>query len=389
MFGPRLFRKETVVGERSERTLIDQKGSLPCDLSGKWLFSCWVTCRCGSAHGLRRVLVQTSSALPHSASATRIFDVINMDKHSPNESTTYEPGSLSLLGAVSMGTGVMIGAGIFALTGQMAEQAGNLFPLAFLSAAVVTAFSAYSYIKISNAHPSAGGIAMYLKKAYGEGTVTASFALLMYFSMVINESLVARTFGTYTLQLFDVDDNSWLVPVLGVGVLIVAFIVNVLGNQVISRLSIVTAVIKILGILIFAAIGLWLAGVPESGMISTTQASGGGFLAATALGILAFKGFTTITNSGGELKEPKKNVSRAIIVSLIICLIVYLLVAFAVAGSLSIEKIVQNITGFIGRQRTRSFLNHGHSLLAARGVACKTTTRNVARGCDLCLFQRY
>lgn len=263
-----------------------------------------------------------------------------MDKHSSNESTTYELGSLSLVGAVSMGTGVMIGAGIFALTGQMAEQAGNLFPLAFLSAAVVTAFSAYSYIKMSNAHPSAGGIAMYLKKAYGEGTVTAGFALLMYFSMVINESLVARTFGTYTLQLFDVDDNSWLVPVLGVGVLIVAFIVNVLGNQVISRLSIVTAVIKILGILIFAAIGLWLAGVPESGMISTTQASGGGFLAATALGILAFKGFTTITNSGGELKEPKKNVSRAIIVSLIICLVVYLLVAFAVAGSLSIEKIV-------------------------------------------------
>lgn len=148
--------------------------------------------------------------------------MINVDKHRSNESTTDEQGSLSLVGAVSMGTGVMIGAGIFALTGQMAEQAGNLFPLAFLSAAVVTAFSAYSYIKMSNAHPCAGGIAMYLKKAYGEGTVTAGFALLIYFSMVINESLVAHTFGTYTLQLFDVDDNSWLVPVLGVGVLMVS-----------------------------------------------------------------------------------------------------------------------------------------------------------------------
>lgn len=53
-------------------------------------------------------------------------------------------GSLSLWGAVSMGTGVMIGAGIFALTGQIAELAGTWFPLAFIVAAIVAGFSAYS-----------------------------------------------------------------------------------------------------------------------------------------------------------------------------------------------------------------------------------------------------
>src|SRR5690606_5675027 len=109
------------------------------------------------------------------------------EKQKRGGDSDYRSGSLSLIGAVSMGTGVMVGAGIFALTGQMAEQAGGLFPLAFLSAAVVAAFSAYSYIKLSAANPSAGGIAMYLKMAYGEGTATAGFALLMYFSMVINE----------------------------------------------------------------------------------------------------------------------------------------------------------------------------------------------------------
>jgi len=48
----------------------------------------------------------------------------------------YKQGSLSLAGTVAMGTGVMIGAGIFALTGQVAEFAGGLFPLAFLLAAI-------------------------------------------------------------------------------------------------------------------------------------------------------------------------------------------------------------------------------------------------------------
>ena len=127
----------------------------------------------------------------------------NMDKE-------YKSGSLSLFGTVAMGTGVMIGAGIFALTGQVAELAGALFPLAFLAAAIISGFSAYSYIKMSNAYPSAGGIAMYLKKAYGRSTMTGACALLMAFSMIINESLVARTFGTYTLQLFDVAKGQLL-----------------------------------------------------------------------------------------------------------------------------------------------------------------------------------
>jgi amino acid transporter len=64
----------------------------------------------------------------------------------------YQKDSLTLVGAVALGTGVMIGAGIFALTGQMAQMTGSLFPLAFLSAAVVVLFSAYSYVKLSNAY---------------------------------------------------------------------------------------------------------------------------------------------------------------------------------------------------------------------------------------------
>ena len=66
-----------------------------------------------------------------------------------DRTTRYQKDSLTLSGTVMLGTGVMIGAGIFALTGQMAQMTGSLFPLAFLAAAIVVSFSAYSYIKIS------------------------------------------------------------------------------------------------------------------------------------------------------------------------------------------------------------------------------------------------
>tara|TARA_R110002110_G_scaffold86249_3_gene225109 strand:- start:1328 stop:2671 length:1344 start_codon:yes stop_codon:yes gene_type:complete len=253
----------------------------------------------------------------------------------------YQENSLSLTGAVSMGTGVMIGAGIFALTGQVAELAGSLFPLAFFVGAVITGFSAYSYIKMSNAYPSAGGIAMILEKAYGRGTVTGACAILMALSMVINESLVARTFGTYTLQLFDVERNSILVPALGVGLLVFAFAINISGNRVVGTFSFMLALAKILGIALFGIVSLWIAGnVSEPVAITNADFSLTGFVAALALTILAYKGFTTITNSGSEVVDPHKNVGRAIVISIAICTVVYLLVAFGVGANLSLQEII-------------------------------------------------
>ncbi len=122
-------------------------------------------------------------------------------KNKPDRTSKYRADSLSLIGTVALGTGVMVGAGMFALAGQMAEMTGSLFFLVFLSVALIASFSTYSYVKLSNTYPSAGGIGMYLEKAYGRTLTTAFHALLMYFSMVIARSFLARTFGFYTLQL--------------------------------------------------------------------------------------------------------------------------------------------------------------------------------------------
>lgn len=253
----------------------------------------------------------------------------------------YQANSITLIGGVSMGTGVMIGAGIFALTGQIAELAGPWFPLSFIAGAIVTGFSAYTYVKMSNAFPSAGGIAMILQKAYGPGAIAAAASLLMALSMVINESLVARTFGTYILRLFDLDAGSILVPVLGVGLIAFAYFVNISGNRSVGLFSIVMAFLKVGGIAIFGIAALAASGLtfePASGSSEAIPIAG--FTASIALSILAFKGFTTITNSRAEIVDPHRNVGRAIILSIVICVVVYLLVAFAVGSSLSLGEIV-------------------------------------------------
>ena len=232
----------------------------------------------------------------------------------------------------------MIGAGILALTGQIAEVAGSLFPLSFLVGAVITAFSAYTYVKMSNAYPSAGGVGMILQKAYGPTTVAAGAALLMALSMVINESLVARTFANYLLRGLGMPAEGWLVPAIGVALIVFAYLVNAAGNRSVGLLSQIMAALKVGGIALFGIAALWAGGISfEAG---SSDAGAGGFVASVALAILAFKGFTTITNSGAEITDPHRNVGRAIVISIGLCTVIYLLVALGVGSSLPLDQIV-------------------------------------------------
>jgi amino acid transporter len=251
---------------------------------------------------------------------------------------------LSLTGSVSLGTGVMIGAGIFVLMGQIAELVGDLFPIAFLAGAIVVGFSSYSYVKFSNAYPSSGGVVKFLTKAYQPGTAAGTLSLLMYASMVVAQSLVAGTFGAYTLRLFP-EEYAGYASALGVGLLALAFIVNVLGNKIIGATATITAIIKVAGIALLAIAGLAIAGFPDitGNYVSENSQSlpaGLSFVAALALSILAYKGFTTITNQGDDIQEPHRNMGWSIIISILICTLIYFFLALSVSAGLSIPEII-------------------------------------------------
>ena len=66
-----------------------------------------------------------------------------------DRTSKYKADSLSPIGVVALGTGVMIGAGIFALTDPMAEMTGSLFPLAFLSAALIVPFTTTKWTRLT------------------------------------------------------------------------------------------------------------------------------------------------------------------------------------------------------------------------------------------------
>ncbi|GAA2513977.1 APC family permease [Kocuria salsicia] len=260
---------------------------------------------------------------------------------------TQTQQKLSLTGSVALGTGVMIGAGIFALVGQVAELAGGWVPWAFLAGAVVVAFSSYSYIRYSATNPSSGGIAMLLKAAYGPGVLAGSFSLFMYVSMILAESLLGRTFASYLLRPFGLQGSEVWVAVLAVVAIVAAALVNLVGNRWVERSATVTAALKIVGIAVLAIAGILAAGVSSLGRLFTAadrtppETGWAGFLAGTTLCILAYKGFTTITNQGADLQQPERNIGRSIMISIALCTVLYLLITVAVTGSLTVPQIVQ------------------------------------------------
>ncbi|MBM3716358.1 MAG: APC family permease, partial [Actinobacteria bacterium] len=244
---------------------------------------------------------------------------------------------ISLVGSIALGTGVMIGAGIFALVGQVAGLAGPWFPLAFTAGAVVASTSSHVYARYSSVNPSAGGIAMLLKDAYGPRAIAGTFSMFMYVSMVIAESLLARTFGTYLLTPFEMQDSRVLVAILGVILVVIATLVNLVGNRAVEASALITAALKIIGIAVLAIAGL-IATTLTNGWASLLEGNHPAqpleAIGSVALCLLAYKGFTTITNQGEDLRHPERNIARSIYLSIVICAVLYLLLNIAVSASI-------------------------------------------------------
>ena len=79
---------------------------------------------------------------------------------------------ISLVAAISIGVGAMIGAGIFSIFGVVAGVSGSALPIVFIIGAVITIFSVYSYSKLGVRYPSVGGAVEFLVRGFGDGVIS-------------------------------------------------------------------------------------------------------------------------------------------------------------------------------------------------------------------------
>ena len=171
--------------------------------------------------------------------------------------TLQGSGQISIVAAVSIGIGGMVGAGIFSILGVVAHAAGNAMWLAFAIGGVVALLSTYSYAKLGATFPSAGGAVHFLVKGFGDGVLAGGLNLFMWVGYIISLALYAAAFGSYAATFVTAAASPLLVKSLAVGAVLVLTVVNAFGARAMGRWETFIVAVKLAILVLFAAVGLW------------------------------------------------------------------------------------------------------------------------------------
>ncbi len=253
---------------------------------------------------------------------------------------------MTLLDATMIGVGAMIGAGIFVLTGIAAGVAGPALIIAFGLNAVVASLTAMSYAELGSCYHDAGGGYLWVKEGLPKWNGFLS-GWMSWFAHAVACSLYALGFGAYfehTLTELGVMIPHWgfLSPqkILAVGIAIIFAYINFRGASETGKVGNIVTLTKIviLGIFIGFGIELMIHRGDWQQAFSPFMPNGwGGVIKAMGLTFIAFQGFEVISQASEEIKNPKKNIPRAVFLSLLIVVPIYLLIAVTALATVKPE----------------------------------------------------
>lgn len=244
---------------------------------------------------------------------------------------------LGLFQTTMYGVGLILGAGIYALIGDAAGQAGNSLWLSFVLAAVAAVFTGLSYAELASMYPKAAAEYSFVKKAFGNNFVAFIVGWMTLFVAIISASAIAVGFGGYFSDMFGG-------PILLSAILVIAALsfVNFFGIRESSSVNIIFTVIEAAGLALIVWIGFALFGDAEMDYFEMPHGFSGIF-SAFAIVFFAYIGFENIANIAEEVRNPKKVLPRAIILAISITAIVYILVSVSATRVLTWQELDASI----------------------------------------------
>jgi basic amino acid/polyamine antiporter, APA family len=241
------------------------------------------------------------------------------------------------------GVGDILGAGIYAVIGKIAGLSGAFVWASFLVAALVAALTALSYAELGGRLPLSGGVAYFVHAAFRLEWLSVLVGWLMLSTCLVSMATLSKAFAGY-LNTFLPLIPDWAIILALFAAL--AFI-NFRGMEESSAMNILCTTVEVSGLLIVIFVSLsFLLGGGTSLEAGTTNAiangsqiSGTAIIQGAALAFYAFIGFEDIVNVSEEVKNPERNVPRAIILALTIAVIFYTIVSWLATNVLSPEAL--------------------------------------------------
>jgi basic amino acid/polyamine antiporter, APA family len=242
---------------------------------------------------------------------------------------------LGVFSAAMLGLGSILGTGVFVSIGIAAGIAGPAVVLAIALAAGVAVANALSSAQLAANHPVSGGTYeygyRYLRPWLG---FTAGWTFLLAKSA--SAATAALGFAGYTLNLLGADDASALVPLaLAAVVALTLIVLTGLRRSSAVNIAIVSVTIAALALFVLAGLPALLAN-GAANLTPFFPPDGDALpdlLRATALMFVAYTGYGRIATMGEEVREPRRTIPRAIVVTLVVSMALYISVAFVGVGA--------------------------------------------------------
>jgi APA family basic amino acid/polyamine antiporter len=218
------------------------------------------------------------------------------------------------------GVGVILGSGIYVLVGVAAGRAGNAVWLSFLIAAAVAGLTGLSYARLSKLRPKNAPEFQFVGMAFRPSLAFLAGWLILW-AVVISASAVALGFAGYLSYLL----GTPVVPA-AIGLVLVSSIVVFMGIGESALLAGILTFIEVAGLVFIVAVG-----VPHFGEVNIMEMPMGvvGTIGAASLVFFAYLGFEGMANLSEEMKNPQRDLPRAIMLALGISTLLYILVSLA------------------------------------------------------------
>ena len=236
------------------------------------------------------------------------------------------------------GLGTILGAGIYVLVGKIAATSGLLAPLAFIVAAIVAGITALSYCQLVVMLPKSSGEAYYVDQAFGLPNLTRLVGLLVVITGIVSCATLALGFVGYLQTFINIP-----APIAVTSVIILMTALALWGIAESLWAATIVTLIEIGGLILVVFVGgsqIETVNVSfEALFVPVSLTDAGLVLAGAFLAFYAFIGFEDMVNIVEEVKEPERNMPKAIIMALLIASVLYILVAIVAILGMPLDTL--------------------------------------------------
>ncbi len=275
---------------------------------------------------------------------------------------------VGLWGATAIGIGGMIGGGIFAVLGVVAERAGGGAPLALAAGGVVALLTASSYAALSVRYPSRGGSVVFVDRVFGVGLLTGALNNLLWFGYLVTLALYATAFANYAAALLNGSETSasWAHHLLISVAILLPTAINLASAAFVARTETAVVAVKLVILVLVGLVGF--ASVQWSRLAPATYPSLPTVVAAGMLVFVAYEGFELIANAGEDVANPRVTLPRALYLAVGFVTVLYVAIAVVTVGSLAPRQIAASADFALAQAAKPTLGRPGFDLVALAAV---------------------